>query len=184
MFARAPKINQIEQSKSACAAALVLIIAYLRADGKQIAATIRAEIKTEVEKLRKEHNTTPGLAVVLVGNRPDSATYVRMKKKAAAEVAFHSVDIELEETVSEADLLAEVEKLNADPKVHGILVQLPLPKHINEALVLKSIKVEKESIREREAAIKLSGLLTSAAPCCSKFERRVEGAVVERAPQG
>jgi 5,10-methylene-tetrahydrofolate dehydrogenase/methenyl tetrahydrofolate cyclohydrolase len=68
-----------------------------------------------------------------------------MKKKAAAEVCFHSVDIELPETVSEADLLAAVKKLNADPKVHGILVQLPLPKHINEALVLKTILVEKDA---------------------------------------
>jgi 5,10-methylene-tetrahydrofolate dehydrogenase/methenyl tetrahydrofolate cyclohydrolase len=115
------------------------------ADGTAISKDIRAEIKAEVEKLQNENQTTPGLAVVLVGARPDSATYVRMKKKAAAEVRFHSVDIELPETVSEADLLIEVEKLNADPKVHGILVQLPLPKHINEALVLKTIKVEKDA---------------------------------------
>jgi len=87
----------------------------------------------------------PGLAVVLVGERKDSQSYVRMKKKAALECDFHSVDITLPETVSQADLLAEVRKLNDDPKVHAILVQLPLPSHIDEPTVLKEIKVEKDA---------------------------------------
>lgn len=86
----------------------------------------------------------PGLAVVLVGNRPDSATYVRMKKKAAAEVNIFSLDVALPDTVSQKVLLEEVRKLNEDDRVHGILVQLPLPKHIDEAAVLKSICVEKD----------------------------------------
>ena len=119
-------------------------------DGKAIAATIRDEIKEQVAQLKTEKGVTPGLAVVIVGNRPDSATYVRMKKKAAAEVDFHSVDVELEESVTQEELLEHVEKLNTDPNVHGILVQLPLPKHIDEATVLKKIlvRVFKEILRQ------------------------------------
>lgn len=82
--------------------------------------------------------------MVLVGNRTDSATYVRMKKKAVKDVGFHSVDVTLSEDVTELELLARIEGLNQDPDVHGILVQLPLPKHIDEAKVLKSIRVEKD----------------------------------------
>jgi len=114
-------------------------------DGKAIAAAIRMEIKEDTDALIKEQGVTPGLAVVLVGNRTDSSTYVRMKKKAAAEVGFFSVDKEFPETVSQAELLACVNALNDDPKVHGILVQLPLPKHIDEALILKTIKVSKDA---------------------------------------
>ena len=114
-------------------------------DGKAVAAEIRGELATEVARLQAEHSVTPGLAVVLVGNRPDSATYVRMKKKAAAECAFHSVDISLPEDVTQEALEAAVDELNSDPAVHGILVQLPLPKHIDEAAVLKRIQVEKDA---------------------------------------
>jgi len=114
-------------------------------DGKAIAAEVRAEVKDGAEQLVKEHNTRPGLGMILVGERKDSQTYVRNKKKAASEANFHSVDITLPDTVSQADLLAEVHKLNADSKVHGILVQLPLPSHIDEATVLKAIKVEKDA---------------------------------------
>ena len=114
-------------------------------DGKAISAEIRAEIKLHATELKEQHGVTPGLAVVLVGARTDSATYVRMKKKAAAEVAFHSVDKSFDESVSEAELLQCVSDLNADPEVHGILVQLPLPKHINEATVLEAILVEKDA---------------------------------------
>lgn len=113
-------------------------------DGKAIAATVRLEVKEEVEKLEAEHGCKPGLAVVLVGSREDSKSYVNSKKKAAAEVGIHSVDVTLEEDVTQAQLLAEIEKLNADPKVHAILVQLPLPKHIDEPTVLESILVSKD----------------------------------------
>lgn len=113
-------------------------------DGRKMAKNIRAEMKAEIQEMKQKVGIVPGLAVVLVGNRPDSATYVRMKKKAAAEVELHAVDVSLPDTVSEEDLLACVEKLNNDPKVHGILVQLPLPKHIDEAAVLKSIRVDKD----------------------------------------
>jgi 5,10-methylene-tetrahydrofolate dehydrogenase/methenyl tetrahydrofolate cyclohydrolase len=116
-----------------------------RIDGKAIAGDVRAEVKEEAERLEKEHGVKPGLAVILVGSRKDSETYVRNKKKSAAEVNFHTVDINLPESVSEAVVLEELDKLNKDPKVHAILVQLPLPKHIDEAKVLKSISVEKDA---------------------------------------
>mmetsp|Transcript_22681 Transcript_22681/g.44027 ORF Transcript_22681/g.44027 Transcript_22681/m.44027 type:complete len:373 (+) Transcript_22681:28-1146(+) len=113
-------------------------------DGKAVAATIRGEIKENVIQLKRDHNVTPGLAVVLVGNRTDSQTYVRMKKRAADEVGFHSIDRQFDETVSQGELMSCVQELNADPQVHGILVQLPLPPHINEAEVLSAINVSKD----------------------------------------
>jgi 5,10-methylene-tetrahydrofolate dehydrogenase/methenyl tetrahydrofolate cyclohydrolase len=114
-------------------------------DGKETAATIRTELQEEIQSLQSKYNVLPGLAVVLVGNRVDSATYVRMKKKAATEIGIHSIDVTLDENISEQELIQEIEKLNADPKVHGILVQLPLPGHINEAKVLSTIRYEKDA---------------------------------------
>lgn len=114
-------------------------------DGKETAAAIRKELSEEIQYLKSEHDTIPGLGVVLVGERVDSATYVRMKKKAAAEIGIHSVVVTLEQNVSEEELISELQKLNDDPKVHGILVQLPLPSHIDECKVLKTIKYEKDA---------------------------------------
>jgi 5,10-methylene-tetrahydrofolate dehydrogenase/methenyl tetrahydrofolate cyclohydrolase len=114
-------------------------------DGKKMAANIRAELSEEIKDLQRDYGTTPGLAVVLVGQRVDSATYVRMKKKAAAEIGIHSIDVSVDENISEEELIDEVQKLNNDPEVHGILVQLPLPSHINEAKVLKTIQYEKDA---------------------------------------
>merc|ERR1719498_758504 len=114
-------------------------------DGKEISGQIRTEVKKATEQLVAEKGVRPGLAVILVGERKDSQSYVRNKKKAAAEVDFHTVDVDLPDTVSQADLLKEVQKLNDDPKVHGILVQLPLPSHIDEPTILKAIKVEKDA---------------------------------------
>lgn len=114
-------------------------------NGKAIAADIRREVKVLADELKREHGITPGLAVILVGTRKDSATYVRNKKKVATEVNFHTVDVDLPETVSQEALLKEVEKLNRDPAIHAILVGLPLPEHIDEATVLKRIRVEKDA---------------------------------------
>jgi len=114
-------------------------------DGKKTAADIRAELSDEIKQLQRDHGTTPGLAVVLVGQRVDSATYVRMKKKVAAEIGIHSIDVSVDENISEEKLINEVQKLNNDPEVHGILVQLPLPSHIDEAKVLKTIQYEKDA---------------------------------------
>jgi len=113
--------------------------------GTAIAATLRAELKVAIEELQTNHNITPGLAVVLVGARPDSATYVRMKKKAAAEINIHSIDVDLPDTTTTEELLAEVAKLNADPLVHGILVQLPLPDQCDEGKILAAIAVSKDA---------------------------------------
>ncbi|EXB40838.1 Bifunctional protein FolD [Morus notabilis] len=101
-------------------------------DGKAIAQTIRSEIAAEVRHLSEQYGKVPGLAVVIVGTRKDSQSYVSMKRKACAEVGIKSFDLDLPEDVSQSDLICKVHELNANPDVHGILVQLPLPKHINE----------------------------------------------------
>eukprot|EP00879_Flechtneria_rotunda_P019624 GHRR01020620.1.p1 GENE.GHRR01020620.1~~GHRR01020620.1.p1 ORF type:complete len:343 (+),score=107.24 GHRR01020620.1:235-1263(+) len=113
-------------------------------DGKEIAEDIRKEIATEVQQLKDKAGRVPGLAVVLVGSREDSETYVRSKKKACAEVGFESFGIDLLESCSQEELLQAVANFNADPKVDGILVQLPLPKHINEQAVLDAISLDKD----------------------------------------
>src|SRR5436305_13907795 len=113
-------------------------------DGKAIAAALRARVAAEVQRLRREHNLEPGLAVVLVGENPASAVYVRSKSKQTIEAGMRSFDHRLPETVPEHEVLALVEKLNADPAVHGILVQLPLPKQIDSQKVLAAIDPAKD----------------------------------------
>ncbi|KAH7655010.1 Tetrahydrofolate dehydrogenase/cyclohydrolase protein [Dioscorea alata] len=113
-------------------------------DGKAIAKDIHGEIADEVRSLSEKYGKVPGLAVVIVGTRKDSQSYVRMKRKACAEVGIKSFDIDLPEDVSEDEVIATVHQLNANPDVHGILVQLPLPKHINEEKVLSEISIEKD----------------------------------------
>ncbi|KAM7274979.1 hypothetical protein ACFE04_016845 [Oxalis oulophora] len=113
-------------------------------DGKAIAQTIRSEIAQEVQQLSDKYSKVPGLAVVIVGNRKDSQSYVNMKRKACAEVGITSFHIELPEQVTQSELLSKVHDLNANPLVHGILVQLPLPNHINEEIILSEITIEKD----------------------------------------
>ena len=113
-------------------------------DGKAFAGTVREKVAAHVKRLKDEHGITPGLAVVLVGEDPASAVYVRSKGKQTVEVGMNSYEHKLDADTSEADLLAVVEKLNNDPAVHGILVQLPLPGHLNEDLVINSIAPEKD----------------------------------------
>jgi methylenetetrahydrofolate dehydrogenase (NADP+)/methenyltetrahydrofolate cyclohydrolase len=113
-------------------------------DGKAIAANLRNEVASEVKRLKVDHGVTPGLAVVLVGANPASEVYVRNKSKAVVDTGMNPVDKHLPETVSEADLLALIAQLNADPKVSGILVQLPLPKHIDAQKVIHAIAPEKD----------------------------------------
>jgi methylenetetrahydrofolate dehydrogenase (NADP+)/methenyltetrahydrofolate cyclohydrolase len=112
-------------------------------DGVALGKTIRAEVAAEVGKM-KGSGRRPGLAAVLVGEDPASAVYVRSKGKACEEAGMHSVTIRLPAETSEADLLATVDRLNADPEIHGILVQLPLPKHINSEKVLHRIDPAKD----------------------------------------
>ncbi|WP_170417557.1 bifunctional methylenetetrahydrofolate dehydrogenase/methenyltetrahydrofolate cyclohydrolase FolD [Ruegeria arenilitoris] len=113
-------------------------------DGKAFAAKVRAQVADQVAKLKEENGITPGLAVVLVGEDPASQVYVRSKGKMTVEVGMNSYEHKLDAATSEADLLALIEKLNNDPAVHGILVQLPLPRHLNEDLVINSIDPAKD----------------------------------------
>jgi len=112
-------------------------------DGKQIAATMREEIRREVEGL-KEKGVTPGLAVILVGEDPASQSYVRAKEKACAEAGIYSDDNRLPADASQEDLLALVRSKNENPSIHGILVQLPLPGHVDESEVLLAVNPAKD----------------------------------------
>jgi methylenetetrahydrofolate dehydrogenase (NADP+)/methenyltetrahydrofolate cyclohydrolase len=113
-------------------------------DGKAIAEALRGNVANEVRRLTGEHGLTPGLAVVLVGENPASAVYVRNKSKQTVEAGMRSFDHRLSDTVSEAELLALVARLNADPAVHGILVQLPLPAQVDSQKVLNAIDPAKD----------------------------------------
>ncbi|SLN62370.1 Bifunctional protein FolD protein [Pseudoruegeria aquimaris] len=113
-------------------------------DGKAFAADVRAKVATQVARLKEEHGITPGLAVVLVGEDPASQVYVRSKGKQTVEVGMNSYEHRLDADTSEADLLALIDQLNTDPAVHGILVQLPLPGHLNEDLVINAIDPAKD----------------------------------------
>jgi 5,10-methylene-tetrahydrofolate dehydrogenase/methenyl tetrahydrofolate cyclohydrolase len=113
-------------------------------DGKQIAADIRGEIGAEVEEMKAGTGKVPGLATVLVGTRKDSQTYVRMKKKACKKAGIASFGHDLPEDISQEELLKIIRELNANNDVHGILVQLPLPDHIDEETILGTINLEKD----------------------------------------
>ena len=113
-------------------------------DGKKVSSDIREKLKTETAEFVQKTNITPGLAVVLVGNDPASAVYVRNKHRACGEIGFYSEVHELPEDTKEEDLLALLDRLNGDPKIHGILVQLPLPKQIDADKVIRRIKPEKD----------------------------------------
>ncbi|AGT11407.1 bifunctional methylenetetrahydrofolate dehydrogenase/methenyltetrahydrofolate cyclohydrolase FolD [Paracoccus aminophilus] len=113
-------------------------------DGKAFAAKIRSKVAEHVSRIKAESGITPGLAVVLVGEDPASQVYVRSKGKQTVEVGMASFEHKLDANTSEKDLLALVDKLNKDPSVHGILVQLPLPDHLNSDLVINSIDPAKD----------------------------------------
>ncbi len=112
-------------------------------DGKQIAADMRAKLKAEVAALAKK-GIVPGLGVILVGDDPASHSYVTAKQKACSEIGIYSADNRLPASASQKELIALIGKMNKDPKIHGILVQLPLPKHIDEQEVLLSIDPAKD----------------------------------------
>ncbi|PIR39490.1 MAG: bifunctional methylenetetrahydrofolate dehydrogenase/methenyltetrahydrofolate cyclohydrolase FolD [Alphaproteobacteria bacterium CG11_big_fil_rev_8_21_14_0_20_39_49] len=113
-------------------------------DGKAFAEEIRSQVKEQVSQLKEQHNITPGLAVVLVGEDPASQVYVRNKGKQTVEVGMNSFEFKLPSSVSQEELVKKIEELNKDPKVNGILVQLPLPSHIEENAVINSIDSEKD----------------------------------------
>lgn len=113
-------------------------------DGKEFAASVRAQVAEQVSKLKDEHNIIPGLAVVLVGEDAASQVYVRNKHASTLEVGMNSYEHRLSADTAESDLLKLINDLNNDPKVNGILCQLPLPKHLDEELVINSIIPEKD----------------------------------------
>ncbi len=113
-------------------------------DGKQLAANLRGEIAAGVAALKAEKGVTPGLAVILVGDNPASVSYVTAKEKACAEAGMYSREIRMPATIAESELLDKIAALNADPAIHGILVQLPLPKGFDEKKVIRAIAPEKD----------------------------------------
>ena len=113
-------------------------------DGKSIAADIQEEVRVAVADMKEKHGYTPGLATVLVGENPASATYVRMKQKRCAEVGINSFGHTLPSDTSQEEVQSVVAELNADPRVNGILVQLPLPDHIDEETILNTIDLGKD----------------------------------------
>ncbi len=135
--------------------------------GREIAKTIRAELKERVTKLKSEEGLVPGLAVVLVGEDPASQVYVRMKGKAADETGIYSRQITLPADTPEDELLGVVEGLNADPRIHGILVQLPLPDHIDEQKVLLTIDPKKDvdGFHPVNVGLLSTGAMDVLAPC-------------------
>src|SRR5690349_24439738 len=112
-------------------------------DGKTYAAGLRQRIAGHAERLKREHGITPGLAVVIVGHDPASEIYVRDKAKQTVAVGMYSEKHELPEDTPEADVLSLVRRLNEDPKIHGILVQLPLPKQVDPNKVIETISPDK-----------------------------------------
>ncbi|MEM2144215.1 MAG: bifunctional methylenetetrahydrofolate dehydrogenase/methenyltetrahydrofolate cyclohydrolase FolD [Candidatus Jordarchaeaceae archaeon] len=113
-------------------------------DGKKIAASIEEEIIAETRELVEKYGVTPGLAVILVGNDPGSQVYVNIKRKSSSRVAFHFEDYMLPDTAEEREVIDLIQRLNNDNKIHGILVQLPLPKHLDENRIISAISPEKD----------------------------------------
>ena len=154
-------------------------------DGKIIAADLRAAVKAEVQRLRTAHGIVPGLAVVLIGDEPASQSYVASKSRAVAEVGMRPFDHHLPADIDEAALLALVQKLNADPAVHGILVQLPLPPQIRANHIIASINPDKDvdGFHPLNAGRLVSGL-PALAPCtpiaCIKLIKTVNPSLAGR----
>ncbi len=112
--------------------------------GTEIAREIRAELKEEIAQLKEKHNLVPGLVTVLVGEDPASQVYVGQKEKTSGNLGIYSERYDLPAETGQEELLALIDKLNKDPKIHGILVQLPLPKHLNETEILYAIDPKKD----------------------------------------
>ena len=113
-------------------------------NGNEIAQQIRGELKQETARLKEKFNVAPGLVTILVGENPASVSYVTAKQKTSKELGFYSIQDNQPATISEEELLKLIDRYNKDPKIHGILVQLPLPKHINETRILYAIDPKKD----------------------------------------
>ena len=136
-------------------------------DGKAVAKKYQENIKERINKIKENYNIVPGLAVVLVGNDPASQAYVNRKEKVSTKLGMNSRQIQLPETTSEAELLKIVESLNNDTDIHAILVQLPLPEHINSEKILTTIKPEKDvdGFHPVNMGRLLAGMKPYAVPC-------------------
>jgi 5,10-methylene-tetrahydrofolate dehydrogenase/methenyl tetrahydrofolate cyclohydrolase len=137
-------------------------------DGRATSAAIREEVKAAVEALKAEHDVVPGLATVLVGENPASQSYVSMKERQCEQAGMRAFGRHLPEDISQADLMAEIADLNADARVHGILVQLPLPDHLDEDATLAAIALEKDVDGFHPvniARLALQGVEPTFAPC-------------------
>jgi methylenetetrahydrofolate dehydrogenase (NADP+) / methenyltetrahydrofolate cyclohydrolase len=154
-------------------------------DGKTIAADLRAAVKAETQRLTATHGIAPGLAVVLIGDDPASQSYVASKSRAVTEVGMRPFDHHLPATVSEAELLALVDKLNADAAVHGVLVQMPLPPQISTKRIVASIDPNKDvdGFHPLNAGRLFTGL-PALAPCtpiaCIKLIKTVHASLAGR----
>jgi methylenetetrahydrofolate dehydrogenase (NADP+) / methenyltetrahydrofolate cyclohydrolase len=154
-------------------------------DGKTIAADLRAAVKAETQRLTATHGIAPGLAVVLIGDDPASQSYVASKSRAVTEVGMRPFDHHLPATVSEAELLALVDKLNADAAVHGVLVQMPLPPQISTKRIVASIDPDKDvdGFHPLNAGRLFTGL-PALAPCtpiaCIKLIKTVNASLAGR----
>ena len=113
-------------------------------DGKSLSKKVQLSVKTEVEKLKREKNIVPGLAVIIVGNDPASHAYVSMKEKACKAVGFYSIAHKMPESITEDEIVQIITMMNNNPHIHGILVQLPLPKHIDTTKILEVIDPKKD----------------------------------------
>jgi len=131
-------------------------------DGKAVSARLKAQVAAEAARLSRAHDIVPGLATVLVGTDPASEVYVRNKNKTAEQLGFHSVSFHLPADAREDEVLARVRELNGDPKVHGILVQMPLPKQVREQAVLDALDPRKDvdALTPTNAGLLLSGRAT------------------------
>lgn len=141
-ISRPAKHQRVAQETRACDHARRMAANIL--DGNRIAQELRAEIKNRVDERLRQHLRPPGLAVINVGTDAASEVYVRNKRRACADAGFHSVAHDMSANTSEGDLLAQIDRLNRDPKVDGILVQLPLPAHINTETVIERIHPDKD----------------------------------------
>ncbi|WP_295419828.1 bifunctional methylenetetrahydrofolate dehydrogenase/methenyltetrahydrofolate cyclohydrolase FolD [Sulfurovum sp.] len=113
-------------------------------DGKSLAQKVQTSVAAEVEKLKQEENIVPGLAVILIGDDPASHAYVKMKAKACEQVGFYSITHSMPDTISQDEIIATIEMINANPRIDGILVQLPLPKHVDTNKILEVIDPKKD----------------------------------------
>lgn len=131
-------------------------------DGKAYAARLKGRVEAETARLKAAHGVVPGLATVLVGNDPASEVYVRNKGKMARELGYHARHVPMPAAASEAEVLAQVRALNADPQIHGILVQMPLPKQVREAAVLDTLDPAKDvdALTPTNAGLLMSGRAT------------------------